>query len=505
MSNPAAMGKVSEQPVPVAPRRGWLVAALLMHFSLGGYYLARLPLWGAVPDEPLHYSTIKYDAEFLRQPVITNPRPWAEPLAVYCFTADPVGAGGHGPLYYWTCVPVFWLTRGLTVAAQQLVLRGWTLLLSSLLLWFAWRGLQLACRDDLRPVGPALLVIACWPHRLMLSAVIYNDIAVATMGALAVWLLWRAAPLAGRRPWLLAGAAFGLAFLGKRSGLVLLPGCLLLPWLWPRQEGRRWRAACRQNGAWLLGAALVGGWWLWRDLWIYGRLFPTEPGFEEHYTNALWLWFAHPEIFWFKVRLALPGLWLSLWSQVGWVPLDVAAWRPIALALYGSLAVASGLTVVGLVGACCSRRRRLTGEPRALLGSAAVMVLGMVYGALHWVVQYSLHNHQETGKHALVVLLPLLLLVVTAGRWLAGPDRVAPLLVALAVLLLSFNVASIVRLEGYLIPTWRPPTPNLAGERVRDLPSGVAPGIWHRYRVPGTIQRGGAVPPPPAPGEGWHG
>ncbi len=255
-----------DNPPFVEPPRRWLWLAVAVHFLLGGVYLGILPLWGAVPDEPLHYSCIKYDAELLRQPTITDPRPWGEPLAVYCFTADPCGTGGHGPLYYWLSVPLFRLTRGLTVLQQLYVLRLWTLLLSSLMIPLAWAMLRRLFGAEPELVVAGTFLVALVPHRLMLSAVVYNDIACATGTFAYLWLLQRAAGDEGdRRGWFLAGCALGLAFLGKRVALVTVPGTLVAWYLQRRRldwtAGRAWLAL----GAWALGFALVGGWWIARE------------------------------------------------------------------------------------------------------------------------------------------------------------------------------------------------------------------------------------------------
>lgn len=494
------------QPRRQRTERRWMWLALGLHFLLGGIYLAILPLWGAVPDEPLHYSTIKYDAEFLSQPTITDPRPWAEPLAVYCFTADPAGAGGHGPLYYWSSVPLFLATRSLTVEQQLYVLRAWTLLLSALMIPLGWLTLRRFFPADPGLVATGALLIAVWPHRLLLSAVVYNDIACATATFLYLWLLFRAAGDDGdARLWLWAGAALGLAFLAKRVALVTLPGSIVVALLQARRLRQPWAVPLRNLALWAFGFALVGGWWLVRDYQLYGNLFPTEPGFEARHATWLEQWYGLPRAtFWWKVRYILRGLWLSLWSQVGWVPLDVAGWRPLALAFYGSFAAGSLLTLVGYFGGLKTRWRGLSAETRDALTGSVVMALGMAYGALHWVMQYSFHNNEETGKHAQAILVCLVAVAAAACRWLFGRRAVGVMGLAVGVML-AFNVAAMVRLETYLIPTHRPPTPALARERVRDLPSGAAPGIWHRYRVPGVVQRGGLVDMPTSSADAWHG
>ncbi len=538
----------------MTPDRRWLWLAVAVHCLFGTVYLAILPLWGAVPDEPLHYSRIKYEAEFHRWPRITDPRPWGEPLAVYCLTADPAGASQHGPLYYTPAVPLYWLTSGLSLKAQLYALRGWSLVLGAIMVWLAWLALR-ELFDDGRLVAAGTMLVALLPHRLLMSAVIYNDIACGA--ATTLYLLWliravepkragavgahsepqdaRPEPPAGGPPvpptgcgtaladkppvapftdaspetapmaagdfsrrWLLAGCGLGLAYLAKRVVLVTVPGSLVLLWLWHRRSGRPRDDLARAVGAWLLGFLLVGGWWIALDARRYGELLPMEPGLGRATWPELFAALPAGEI----ARLtgfALRGLWLSIWSQVGWVPFDAGAgWAVVAWLLYGAFALATVAVPIGLARGW----RREPGPARDLQLGFLVMLAGMVYGALHWVLLSGFHGNEETGKHAIALIVPLVALAAWAWRALLGERRAAGALWLGAGLFLFFNLASLTRLTTYLIPTHAPPDPPQAVARVRDLPSGAAPGLWHRYRVPGVVQQGGYVAPPgPPPAE----
>lgn len=482
---------------PNAPSVRWLWLALLAHFVVGGIYLAILPLWGGVPDEPLHYSRIKYTAEIGPLPLITDPRNFGETLPVYHFTADPVGTAQHGPLYYWSATPLFWLTRSLSVETQLYVLRGWSLFLGALMLPLCWAILR-----RLLPHDPSLVVGGLWlvtllPHRLLMSSVVYNDIGAATATFFYLWLLLRAASDEGdERAWLYAGLGLGLALLTKRVALVTLPATLILLYLQMVRLGWRWPRALRCGGAWLLAVLLVSGWLTARDFWLYGTPLPTEPSI----ANRSWLelWYAvPPEQFAWMMGYTLRGLWFSIWSQVSWIPFDAGAlWQWINWGLYGGLALLTLLTIAGFIGGYRSRWRGLPLQTRDALISFVFMALGMAYGALDWVMLHSFHNNEETGKHAQVIAVCLAGLLAVAWRWLLGPRRAVWGMVGSVVLLALFNVASLIWLTTVLIPKYRPATPALASERVTDLPSGVAPGIWHRYSVPGAVQRGGTVAKP---------
>lgn len=496
----------------IASGKRWLALALALHFLLGGYYLVLLPLWGAVPDEPLHYSRIKYEAEIGGWPLITDPRHWGEPLAVYAFTADPVGTSQHGPFYYTLAVPLFQLTRGLTVEDQMYALRGYSLLLGALALPLAWGVLRRCFPGAPTLAGLGLLCVALAPHRLMLSAVIYNDIACVLTAFLALYVLVKVAQegassgadaAAMRRVawgWFWVGVALGVAYLAKRVALIFLPAVLYLLWASLRSSGWSWARFVRHGLLFWAGMLLTCGWWVLRDYLLYGELFPVEPSF----ARLTWLQFLvnmPPEqygtAFWFVLR----GFWLSLWSQVGWLPFDgPGLWPVFTYAVHVGLLLVTLLTLIGLAagwrGQWRSHLMASGTSPRLVAVAFLLLLAGMFYGALHFVLLTSLHGNEETGKHAQAIFVPLVGLWLLASRQLLGPARASWGAGALAGLLLAFNLGSMLWLSTSLIPRYAPPTPPLARLPVQDLPSGRAPGMWHRYVVPGVTQEAPAVTRP---------
>lgn len=478
-----------------APENRILWACLALHFALGGIYLCLLPLWGAVPDEPLHYSHIKFVGEFWRLPLITDPRDFGGSLADYCFTADPVGTAQHGPLYYWSAAPLFWISKGLTVQSQLYLLRVLSLLWGAAMLPFVCAILKRVFRSSPQLAGALLVCVTLLPHRLLMSAVIYNDIACATMLSLAFWTLARALEDdATWKSWLWAGVALGLAALTKRVALVAFPAFLLGLWM-TRAQGTSKTALLKNAGAFLAAFCVVAGWWFLRDVSLYGELFPTEPLFARR-TWADLLLYAPAEQLRFMFFYALRGLWLSLWSQVGWIPWDVGGcWGAFSLFLYGEFALVSIACALGFFAGIRSKWRGADAYARRWAWLSLLVIVGMIYGALRWVLLSSFHGSEETGKHAIAISACVLIVLGMASRfWLK--DRAPLLPLCLAGLLALFNIGSLVYLSTVLIPRFRPPTPALASMRVADLPSGRAPGIWHRYRVPGVSQLGGEVPRP---------
>jgi len=476
---------------------GWLWLCLALHFVLSGIFVFILPLWGAVPDEPLHYSHIKFVGEFWRLPYITDPRNFGGNLADYCFTADPVGTSQHGPLYYWSAAPLFWITKSLSVEAQLYVLRFWSLLWGAAMLVLLFLTLRRIFRDSSALIGPLLLCATLLPHRLLMSSVVYNDITCATMLTLAFFLLSKATEDDAKwQAWLWAGVGLGLAALTKRVALVALPAFLFAIFLQNRRSPYG-KAALLQNLAACFGAfTLVAGWWFLRDISLYGELFPTEPAIVRRTWGDLLL-YAPAEELRFMFTYALRGLWLSLWSQVGWLPWEVGGgWGALSLFLYGGFALVSLACGLGYFGGLKSRWRGMNAYSQNWVTISLITVLGMIYGALNWVLRFSFHNNEETGKHAISIAVCILILLGASSRFWLGEKKAPYLPLVLAGLLAIYDVGSITYLQTVLIPAHRPATPALAKMKVSDLPSGRAPGIWHRYVVPGVTQLGPAIPRP---------
>lgn len=459
--------------------RKWLWALMAAHLVLATTYVIVLPLWGAVPDEPLHYSHIKYVGEFWRIPLIQNP---FRDLREYYFTADPAGTGQYGVPYYWPLAVVFWLTRGLTVTAQQYVLRAMSVLMGLLVVWLAWRSFELIFAPNLQYVAPATALVTVWPHRLEFSAVIYNDVGAILYTSLAVYALISA--FVAERPdrgWFWAGLAFGLAVLCKASALILGPTALVLLICQGRERAERAVAVLRRAALAAAGAAITSGWWFVRNMVVYGRALPVEWGLGERSWGEL-LAGTPLGLLWWQIGYVVRGTWLSTWSQVGWLPTSFAP------AVYVLLALMSLTVVVGLVTGLRTRYRGLaTYTVVGVLGFALAAVT-LYVAAVDWTLRHSFHNNEEGGKFAMTILIGLVVTTVGAYRAVFGPGRDVRWLWGTVALLLLFNALALWNLVFVLNPKWAPEPPPLAGRKVQELPSGSVAGIKHRYYVPGARQ-----------------
>ncbi|NPV49357.1 MAG: hypothetical protein HPY69_20625 [Armatimonadetes bacterium] len=450
---------------------------LLLHAGLATFYAFLLPLWGAVPDEPIHYSHVKYVAENWHLPVINDP---FRDLKEYYFVADPAGAAQHGPTYYWSAAVLYRLTMDLTLKQQQWALRLYSVLLGGLMVGVAWWCFRLLFPNEPWVAFTAALLLTLMPHRLLISAVIYADIMAALTSTVAIWGVIRATLRADAWPsWALAGLLLGAAMLTKTSAVLIVPLTIVVLSLRWRQGARSLVGAVARLGAYLGATMMVSGWWLLRSLRLYGELFPTEPkppgfGWLDVIFDPLF-----PRVLWMATR----GYWLSLWSQVGWLP-DWAA-PPI----YGMLLVATTVTLYALVAGVRGRYRGCSDSHMALLSGFAAMGVAMYYAALQRTILVSFHSNEQTGKHGQTVLVAFIALAAAAWRYLVGTRRVPAVLAAGALLMVVFNVLSVYNLETNLVPRFAPGDPmwgteNLAGWKVKDLPARGIPWVKDRPDAP---------------------
>jgi hypothetical protein len=283
----------------------------------------------------------------------------------------------------------------------------------------------------------AVLLVAVLPQVVFLSNVISNDIAAATAATLFLWMLLRLVRRGVTMPQVvLLGLAFGLAALSKSNTLVLaLPLAAAGLWLWWRQPVARFTLV--QSGAvWALVAGITGGWWYWRNWYLYGSLF----GLEAHYL-APWA-FAEAQ-----GRVAANAEWvevfLSFWAAFGWGNIKWPGW------VYSPLAA---LTIAAVAGLFLSIRQQWRLERRLTFTLLSVGLLGGTL--LSTTVALEIWMRQVTAPHGRL-LFPALgavaILLVVGWRaihpWLALSG---PLYLALLTLAAPFWL---------LQPAYAPPRP----------------------------------------------
>lgn len=348
-----------------------LLLLLLLFAALHLVYNWAIPL-GEGPDEHGHLAYVLFLAAERRLPV----------QAADAAASDVPGEGHQPPLAYVLAVPaVAWLPP----EQRQLLLtpnprfvwaggdeanafrRGSAELLPwppRTLAWHLtravsglWGGVTVLCTylatRRLRPADPALALLAAAlvafnPQFLFTTALANNDALLAALGAALLWWCVRGGENGGKRGsgsptqlwWaVVAGLLFGLALLTKQSALLLGP---LLLWAgWRIAAGRPVQVAAITL-TWGGVALLVSGWWLLRNLALYGDLFGLAV-FQSEFATQPFAW--GDLTAW---RGALARLFSSFWGYFGWLSLPAPVW---SLWLYALLCL---VAVIGLVRAARS-------------------------------------------------------------------------------------------------------------------------------------------------------
>lgn len=308
----------------------WAIAAILtLHALSAAAYLWRFPAWRA-PDEGAHFAYV---------------------LHLFRTGALPVFQGmGKGetyeahqpPLYYLTALPIaaFWMRSEATHLTAMYLLRGVSALWGALVVLGAF-GLTLRLQRGSSTALPAALLsggfAALLPMHLLVCASVGND---ATAGATAATtLLWlclfcthHQSPLANCQSlwWSLAtGVLCGAALLAKSSNLIVLMLALLAGLTMPTKvaaANRPYRDRHKKPSAanrpfpfalryWLFAAVLLlaflltAGWWLVRNMVLYGDPLAMK-AFLEGFKRS-----PKPEYFLVKLGLSLPT-YLLMVTQV---------------------------------------------------------------------------------------------------------------------------------------------------------------------------------------------
>jgi len=155
-------------------------------------------------------------------------------------------------------------------------------------------------------------IVAFTPQFIFMSSAVSNDVAVAAMAALLVWLVMLAtrAPLSWKRSVAL-GLAGGAVILAKP----IAAGCLPLVAVGLGLAGRRTHAPCRAVVAQVAIAALTtassAGWWFAYNLTTYGSPVPLQS-----FLGRKSLFNEMPSLQ--QVIDDLTGLKMSYWAAFGW-------------------------------------------------------------------------------------------------------------------------------------------------------------------------------------------
>jgi hypothetical protein len=357
------------------------------------------------------------------------------------------------PIYFLLAGPIAMLLPN----DPQIILyvsRVISILFGAGVVFFSWAAMrELAPGHPVWAVG-VVAVIALLPEFCFNNARVGNDSLANCLGAAAFYVWFRALRQPDYDRWMLrAGAVVGLAVLAKLTAVALVPGLALVILFRAFQASggeRVWRARLLRGARMAAVASgailLVCGWWLVRNLIVYGDLTGTNgvntfyktqlqvPGFNLG-TPEQWAYF-------------LDATWKSFWGVFGWqdllMPADYYKQADFLAQLFVGLSVLAGL---GIIAWRIVRWWRFGGPapvPANVWQAAVVMSVVSVALAVSF-IQYSLNVAEAPqGRYFFLLLLPGAILF-TGGLYALAPGRVLKAL-ALSVPILWLAAANFVGL-----------------------------------------------------------
>ncbi len=455
--------------------RWTLVALLTLYLALGVAYSVVNPIFES-PDEALNYANIRFLVEEHRLPVL-------EP-------GQPTKAH-HPPLYYvlgalltfWVGdenretiiahVNPYWAFRSWEagvdnknlylhdpsleafpyhdVALGVHLVRWLSLLMGAGTVLLVYRTAHELFPHRLEVATGAVALVALNPMFLFISSSVHDD-ALANLVAAAI--LYVASLLLVRGPTTRRAAALGLllglALLTKLTCLLVAPtaGLALLYAPLSHRGRAAWRELLRLGGVALALALLTGGWWLGRNILLYG-----EPTSMVSQTSVWGVRENAPDLL--AATRELGFLHDSLWGVFGYGQIPLLPWT------YG-LARLLGLATLGGLALFYARRRsgRVSWEcpPATLLLLLTAPLVAFLVNFARMTVSAA----ADFGRYmfvSLAILAPLYALGVS--EWFPAPARRR----AAATLAASMFILATLALVGVLRPAYTPP-PLLSAEEV---------------------------------------
>ena len=360
------------------------------------------------------------------------------------------------------------------VALAVYAVRWMTVLIGAGVVWLTYRiGREILPDQPALAVGGAALV-AFNPQFVYLSGAINNDIPAALCGAAVLLVCVRLARDGPSvRTDVTLGILYGLALLTKFHLLALLPliGLAYLVAAWPTRvpphtlphsHTPNWRTSLMQTVRGILIilglAALISGWWFWRNQALYGD--PT--GMSK--VNELWA--GRPAAGnWGVILQSLPYLWSSLWGRFGYGQV------PLPQPIYQVMLV---FCVLALAGYLLPRRGSLPLGAMLLLGATSLIFVAVVS-------YYILIQPAGAMGRFLFPGLPAFALLLCLGLSRFFPRRLT--WVASLVVTVGMAALAVYALAGVLAPAFARPRPLTEAE-IEAVPN------------PTNVEFGDAGPPP---------
>lgn len=396
-----------------------LMAVVAVYVVLALLYLIQMPI-GRQPDETSHVQYIAHLATRHRFPVFHGRN-------------DGIYEAHQPPLYYLICVPGYLTLHGVSEDAPAYAARLVSLIagLAIVLLTVAMARRLFPYHTLPRVIAPA--IVALLPMHLNVSASVGNDalggvfctaVLALLLGAFPRWQGWRRS--------VLLGVLTGLGLLSKSSCVLLLPLILVALLIPERDRPVTIKQTIAQFAIVLSCCLLVSGFWLLRNLRLYGDPFAFK-AFNEGFSSS-----PHPSFFLDKgmslfayLLMVVQLTFMTFWGMFGEVNESI---KRLALmyatgegvGVYLLLAIVFvGVTImsaVGLIFFVKSLSRRSSPLPLPTRRGFFVLVVGCLL-VLAQYVQFNTVYFQAQARYlhpmlaAIACLMALGMDSVPAHRW----------------------------------------------------------------------------------------
>ncbi len=376
----------------------WLGGIIALHLILGLVYWSHTA-YGVAPDEAFHGLYVRHLAVDHALPV---------------FSASDTGdyEAHQPPLYYALGVPFYLTAKALGVDDPGVAVRLLSLILGALSILVVYGTIK-ALIPGRQSTGLACAgFVALLPMHLALSSSVGNDILAELVFGVALLLMVRLF-VTGPTMWtgLLLGLVLGLGLLAKTTCALLFPVAVLTYILLWRRGTLMARRAVSEMAAMLGISLLVGGWWLVRNVMLYGDPFALSQ-FNQAFSHT-----AKPEFFLVGQGMTWTGYFIlvgaltfaSFWGVFGHMRVFMPTW------VYLFLATISLVALVGSVRSFVALRRESVGQRDALL---VVMAVGAL--VLLSFIRFNLSFFQAQGRYLYPAIIPIALTFVL------GIERLLP-------------------------------------------------------------------------------
>jgi len=403
-----------------------LLATVLGYLVLASLYAVRVPIWNA-PDEPAHFNFVRSIAFDHRLPILQAGAYDESRLGQLTSEHFPPNQSIDGityeshqpPLYYLVAAPVLLARANADPRSQGVALRFVTIAIGALVILASYRlGRLIFPKSYAFPLAAAAFV-AFIPQHLFMDAAIDNDALAELLVCLTLIVLvedlWE-----GGRPandWR-AGVLVGLCVLTKLVAAISAP-LVVLGFVGSATLAKDRAAAFRRLPLRFIRSGVVAmilsGWWVVRNLVIYGIKDPF--GLRRHAQVVVGQPLTGPVSPKLVEQMSLTAFH-SFWGQFGWMGI------PFANRTYDVIASFSVLVVLGIalfllrVAWQAGPSLGETGGPTAALVAPQVWALGLLVAealfVLVGVVFYNLRYLQPQGRY-LFPALPALALFAVIG------------------------------------------------------------------------------------------